>query len=129
MTVATALVSKDSFRTSTGASGAFAPDFFAFMIYLTTKTITAKPTIVFRRMKLVELLNAEPKLASIAKYTAIKSSILTVISLKSIISLIILACDYLILSNMTLDLERFRVGLSVYTRLPSFVGIKVQDFP
>ena len=30
---------------------------------------------------------------------------------------------------MTLDLERFRVGLSVYTRLPSLVGSRVQDFP
>jgi hypothetical protein len=30
---------------------------------------------------------------------------------------------------MTFDLERLRVNLSVYTRLPSLVGIKVQDFP
>ena len=99
------------------------------MIYFATKKIRANPTIVLRRMKLVEFPKAEPKLASMAKYPEIKRSMLTDISLKSICSLIILACDYLILSNMTLDLERFSEGLSVYTRLPSFAGSKVQDFP
>ena len=59
------------------------------MIYLATKKINAKPTKVLRRIKLVEFPNAEPKLASMAKYTEIKRSMLTDISLKSICSLII----------------------------------------
>ena len=59
------------------------------MTYFATKKIRAKPTIVFRRMELVEFPNAEPKLASIAKYTEIKRSMLTDISLKSICSFII----------------------------------------
>jgi hypothetical protein len=59
------------------------------MTYFATKKIRAKPTIVLRRIKLVEFPNAEPKLASIAKYTDIKRSMLTDISLKLICSLII----------------------------------------
>jgi hypothetical protein len=61
------LVSKDSLRTCTGASAAFPPYFLAYMIYFATKNIRAKPTIVLRRMKLVEFPNADPKLASMAK--------------------------------------------------------------